>query len=326
MLTYNSVSKLGKLFNKILEGLLHIDYEDVHIIIADNASNDNTFNYIRKFLANHPCKHTITVLRLKRNYGWAGGNNRAAILFKDTDYLLFLNDDLMLKPDVSRKLVEAMEQNPDIGAIQPVIINFNGTYNLGYYLSLGLMPCPITAYNVPTHRQRNGLLEVAYAMGAALMTRTELFFRLGMFDEGYFYWFDDVDYSLRVWAAGYRVACVLDCFVYHVGSATLGKTNPLLQYYFSRNLLLLLTKLPLAVIFNVLPFAIIEWIFNTLLHYLKVSDMISLAYSLLGIKHYLKTLSDLVGNTRKIPLTRRLLRNITSPYITAKNIKLTTRK
>ena len=275
ILTYNSISKLGKLFDKVLESLLSINYEDAHIVIVDNASSDNTLNYVKKYLTDYPCNHSISVLKLNKNYGWSGGNNRATSLLKDTDYLLFLNDDVIMKPDIPKKLIEIMEHNLDIGASQPVIINFDGTYNLGYYLSLGLIPCPITADNIPLHHLHNNLLEIAYAMGATLMTRTKLFLKLGMFNEDYFYWFDDVDYSLRVWAAGYRVVCTLNCFVYHIGSATLGKANPKLQYYFSKNMLKLLTKLPIITILRTLPYTTIEWIFVSLLHHLKIRDTMS---------------------------------------------------
>jgi len=324
LLTYNSISKLGKVFEIVLRNLLNLDYENAHVVIVDNASRDGTPDFVEKFVRKKGSRCRVSsnrILRLKKNYGWAGGNNRAVMLLKDTDYLLFLNDDLIMKPDVPKKLVEVMEQNPSIGAAQPVIINFDGTYNLGYHLSLGLIPCPITASNVSTHHLlHDNLLEIAYAIGAALMTRTELFFRLGMFTEDYFYWFDDVDYSLRVWAAGYRVVCVLNCHVYHVGSATFGKSNPKSWYYFSRNLMDMVTLLPSRVILKVIPFTIMEWFFASVLHCLKTRNTSGLIYSFLGIKHCLKRLKR--HKPPRISLSSKLLHGITSPYVTAKNIKI----
>jgi GT2 family glycosyltransferase len=85
-------------------------------------------------------------------------------------------------------------------------------------------------------------VDIFYAMGSALVTRSELFFRLGMFDEDYFYWYDDVDYCWRVRLAGFKVVCVMDASVHHYGSATFGKDNPILNYYWIRNNLCMCSK------------------------------------------------------------------------------------
>lgn len=165
-------------------------------------------------------------------------------------------------------------------------------------------------------------MEVSYAMGAALLTRTNLFFRLGMFDEEYFFWFDDVDYGLRVWSAGYRNVCVLECSVYHIGSATFGRANPKLRYYFSRNLLLLLVKLPLLSILAILPVTILEVIFTQILHSLKSSDTLGLLFTLIGLKHFTKRLIGRKLYTRKIMLSINMLHHtITHPYVTARNLR-----
>lgn len=117
VLTYNSLSKIGEdTFRKILSRILGIDYENCKIIFVDNNSKDSTPEFISRFISSmrsqEHLKCDAEVLKLDRNYGWSGGNNRAAVLLKDTKYLLFLNDDVIVEPDIVSKLVDIMEKNP----------------------------------------------------------------------------------------------------------------------------------------------------------------------------------------------------------------------
>ncbi|CCC81982.1 glycosyltransferase [Thermoproteus tenax Kra 1] len=323
MLTYNTLSKIGEeVFQKILTRLSSIDYDNCRVVIADNGSRDRTPDFVAEFFNTRSSKCNVEILRLRKNYGWSGGNNRAAVLLRDSKYILFLNDDVFIKPDLVSGLVEIMESNPDVGVAQPVVINLDGSHNLGFALSLGLIPSPITADAIYTHKMHKNLLDVSYAIGAALMTRSDLFFKLGMFDEDYFFWFDDVDYSLRVWSAGYRVVCVLRHFVYHIGSATFGKTNPKLQYYFSRNFMSLLMKLPVTSLVAILPIAIIEYTYVSILHYLRHLDTLGLLYSFIGLKHFVKRAIGRKLYTSKIRLSINTYRAVAYPHLTAKNLHL----
>ncbi|MEM4603657.1 MAG: glycosyltransferase family 2 protein [Nitrososphaerota archaeon] len=239
VLTFNSVSKLGGFFNRVLTGLSNIKYDNVDIVFVDNNSQDNTVDYLKQYIQRIGFTDNVKILRLGKNYGWAGGNNRGALMCKDSDYLMFLNDDAVLEPGALNELVNSLETDTSIGAAQPLIVNLDGTYICGFDLGLGGFACPKIYNSTDGHQE---IMEVFFTMGSALITRTNLFFKLGMFDEDYFYWYDDVDYCWRVRLAGFKVACIPSAVVHHYGSATLGKDNPKLYYYWVRNNLWTCTK------------------------------------------------------------------------------------
>ena len=137
-----------------------------------------------------------------------------------------------------------------------------------------------------------------------------------MFDEDYFFWFDDVDYCLKVQDIGFKVGCVLDALAYHYGSATIGKDNPRLVYYYARNHIRLLIKgVPLLKALPYLMLGFVESISTTLLHSLRYRDSISLVYAILGYKDALK------GIRKRMLMNSRTYRKL-SPELTAKVLKL----
>lgn len=227
VLTYNSVSKLGSFFRKALGSFLNQDYDDYRIIFVDNASQDSTIELLRDICTNSriDCK----ILRLPRNLGWSGGNNSGAVLAKNSKYLFFLNDYVVVAKDAVRKLVEFVEKNPDVGALQPIIINRDGSKFYGFDIGFSGIPSPATK------PKDSPLSEAFYASGAALFTPAKVFFGVGMFPEGFFLYYDDVDYSWRVRLAGYKVGCLTTTWAYHYGSATLGERSPKFFYFDSRN-------------------------------------------------------------------------------------------
>jgi len=237
VLTFNSVSKLGGFFDKVLTALSNIQYSNAEILFIDNGSKDNTLTFLKRHIENN-LTSKVRVIQLKRNYGWSGGNNRGALMCKNSDYLLFLNDDVIIEPDAITELVKQFEADKSIGAAQPLIINLDGTAYCGFDIGVAGFARPRILKKFP----KETTINIFYAMGSALITRSTLFFRLGMFDEDYFYWYDDVDYCWRIRLAGFNVKCVTNAAVHHYGSATLGRENPLLSYYWVRNNILFCAK------------------------------------------------------------------------------------
>ncbi|MCD6242832.1 glycosyltransferase family 2 protein [Candidatus Bathyarchaeota archaeon] len=231
LLTYNSVSKLQRYFDKVLHGLLAQDYSNLKIFIIDNGSTDNTVDYV-KIKGNGYFK----ILHFKKNLGWSGGNNRGAILCRKSSFLFFINDDVILENNCVRELVNFLNKEKTLGAVQPLIKNRDGSLFCGAILSFSGLPHPVT--RPPKHPW----FEVFYASGAALFVRTRLFFEVGMFDEDFFFWRDDVDFCWRLRLAGYKVACFTRVKAHHYVSATLGEHNPIISYYFTRNNIWLLAK------------------------------------------------------------------------------------
>jgi len=149
---------------------------------------------------------------------------------------LFMNDDVILEPDCIRKLVNALSHFQNLAAVQPLIVDKDGSLNYG--LDLGLSGFG----RVIRHPRNHPLSEAFCVSGAALLTRKEAFLRAGEFDDSLFFCHDDVDYSWRLRLMGYDVACVANARAYHWGSATLGPDSPQSLYFITRNSMLVVAK------------------------------------------------------------------------------------
>jgi GT2 family glycosyltransferase len=229
VLTHNSVSKLGKFFNKVVAGLTDTQLECADILFVDNNSSDDTVNHIRRQVLSMKLSENSRILELKENYGWTGGNNRGAIISKDADYLMFLNDDTTLEPHCISKLVNLLENNKDLAAVQPIILDRDGHICCGHMLGISGYGKEITQYL--THPKR----KIFFASGAAFLTRTNIFFQVGMFDEDLFIYHDDLDYSWRLRLVGYDVACATNAYAYHLGKSTFGE-HGMIRYMFRNNI------------------------------------------------------------------------------------------
>jgi len=179
VLTYNTLPKLERsFFDRAVQSIFDQSYPNVEVIFVDNGSSDGTPDYLETIAKG---KRNCKVLKLKKNYGWSGGNNRGAVLARDSEYLFFMNDDvILLDKNLIGKLVEAMARHPDLGAIQPLIINKDGSLSYGFDLGFSGLPGAVTK---PRNRP---LSEAFFVGGAALLTRSNLFFNVGMFDEDLF--------------------------------------------------------------------------------------------------------------------------------------------
>jgi GT2 family glycosyltransferase len=229
ILTYNSVSKLSPSFiHKLFNSIKIQKYVNYEVVIIDNGSQDGTPQLFEALIKEF--KIPGRIIKLKKNYGWSGGNNRGAVYCKDSDYLFFLNDDaLLLSENVLIRLVEYFEKYSDVGVAQPVIVNKDGSFSYGFKLGFaGYMEI----LSRPT--------QLSFVSGSALFTRTRLFFKLGMFDEDLFLYHDDVDYCLRVWRAGYKSAVVQGTHVFHLGGSTISLDKS--WYYVIRNNFLVMSK------------------------------------------------------------------------------------
>jgi glycosyltransferase involved in cell wall biosynthesis len=84
ILAYNAVSTLGEVFDKAIRSALNQNYPDIEVIVVDNGSSDNTFNYVKIMYGDR-----IKVVRLPKNYGYCLGNNLALKYTSNSRYILF---------------------------------------------------------------------------------------------------------------------------------------------------------------------------------------------------------------------------------------------
>lgn len=214
------------------------------IIVADNGSTDDSL----KLLADE--FETVETMVFDRNYGFAGGYNRA-IDRVDTQYTVLLNSDVEPAPGWLDALCAYMDAHPQAGACQPKILSWHDKKRFEYAGAAGGF---IDRHGYPYCRGRimdvceidqgqyDTDIEVFWASGAALMVDTKLYKQLGGLDERFFAHQEEIDLCWRIQLAGRKVAAVSDSTVYHVGGGSLPAGNPHKVYLNFRNSLLMLHK------------------------------------------------------------------------------------
>lgn len=242
ILNWNGVSLLKQLLLTVAATTIS---EETDLIVADNGSTDGSVEWIA---SNCP---DVKIIRLDKNYGFAEGYNRA-IAQCEYPYVVLLNSDVETTPGWWRPLLNAMEQNPIIGAIQPKIRSFKDRDKFeyagaagGYLDALGYPFCRgrlFDAVESDNGQYDDGVIDVTWASGAAMMTRRNLYLELGGLDPQFFAHMEEIDLCCRIINSGKRVCACSDSYVFHIGGASLNQGNPKKTYLNFRNNLLLLQK------------------------------------------------------------------------------------
>lgn len=253
ILNYNGASML----RKFLPGVLALSGSEAQVIVADNASTDDSVAIMRsEFQAVH-------LIELQKNWGFAEGYNRA-LQNVDAEYFVLLNSDVEVTDGWIEPLLLAMEADPTIAACQPKLLDYKRKTHFEYAGAAGGF---IDRYGYPYCRGRifetveedrgqyDEPCEIFWATGAALMIRAEDFRSVGGLDGSFFAHMEEIDLCWRLKARGRRIVCVPQSTVYHVGGATLNYKNPRKTFLnFRNNLLMLYKNLPqreLAVVMRV---------------------------------------------------------------------------
>ena len=218
------------------------------VIVADNGSTDNSLEVMEKEFPD------VEVMAFDSNYGFAEGYNKALAKI-ETPYTLLLNSDVEVTPGWLTPLLDFMESHPEAAACQPKLLNYNHKEMFeyagacgGFMDSLGYPYCRGRVMSVveKDEGQYDGApLSVFWATGAALLVRTRIYNMVGGLDARFFAHQEEIDLCWRLKSRGWGVWCVTDSVVYHLGGATLDKSNPRKTFLnFRNNLLMLYKNLP----------------------------------------------------------------------------------
>ena len=224
---------------EMLASLEKVTYPNFETLIVDNASPTKSPNIIKE---KYP---EIQLIISKKNLGFAGGNNIALKQAKG-DYVLLLNNDTEVKPDFLESLVELMESDKKIGIVSSKILYFYEDNVIQY---AGASPInPITSrgshygYKEIDNGQLDEVTETAYPHGACMMIRKSVLEELGLLYEGYFLYYEELDFAERVKRAGYKIYFQPNSSILHKESISTGKNSPLKTYYMNRNRLLFVRR------------------------------------------------------------------------------------
>jgi len=215
------------------------------IIINNNVSNDfQSAVYERR-----PTNIQLRYKKNKKNVGFAEGCNQGIESAKGK-YIFFLNNDIEIDDDCISSLVEFAENNPEIGILQPKMLDFVDRKNfhssaaggfidvLGYPFARGRIFDTVER----DQGQYNDVVEVFWACGAALFARIDVIVEVGLFDPDFFLYMEEIDLAWRVQLLGYKVVYNSSAKVYHIGCPNLGRKVFLRMYFDHRNSILMLIK------------------------------------------------------------------------------------
>lgn len=239
---------------RYLEGCLSSlsvqSFDDFETILVDNGSEDGTAEYVA---AEFP---EVRVVRSEDNLGFAAGVN-AGIRRARGDDILTLNNDTIAEKDFIKSLAEAMAEDDRVGMCASKMLFLDGRINsAGICLSRsgaawdrGMGEANLGQYDAAR--------EVFGPSAGAALYRREMLEEVGLFDEDFFMYMEDVDLALRGRLAGWRCLYVPGAVVRHVHSGTAGFGSDLAVYYGNRNVLWYPFKdLPAGLLISFLPWIV----------------------------------------------------------------------
>lgn len=225
----------------------HTSLPNVELVVADNGSTDDSVSFLESEQA------AIKIIKFEKNHGFAGGYNRA-LTKVDADYFLLLNSDVEVTEGWLEPLIARMDGDSGLAACSPVLLDYQkrGRYEYagaagGYIDKYGYTFCRgrIFDWLEDIQDDYNQDVPVFWTTGACMMLRSDLFKKAGGFDEDFFAHMEEVDLCWRMKNMGYQLKNVPASKVYHVGGATLHKSNPMKTYLnFRNNLFMLYKNLP----------------------------------------------------------------------------------
>jgi len=237
ILNWNSFEDAFECINSLLKS----SYKEFQILIVDNASTDDSLNQLMHNFRN------IQYLKNSQNLGYTGGNNSGIKYFlehDDIDYIWILNPDTLVKEDTLEKIVNIAKSTPK-SILSPKILYYDQP-NLIWFSNSKLNSFTGIAehveFNIVNNPNENGMTECEWLPGTATIYPKNVFQEIGLFDDNYFLFYDDVDFCVRAKNKGYQILLIQGAVIFHKVGRSIGRGNPVSEYYKTRNRLYFLKK------------------------------------------------------------------------------------
>lgn len=221
-----------------LRSLAENDYQNLHVIVLDNASTDSSVEAIRTGFPQ------VEIIQLAENLGYAGNNNVGiqAALDRQADWVFILNEDTILSPECVSALVACGKTNPKIGVLGPLVFHADEPdviQSAGGYLDAHWRPLH-TGINETDRGQYAEVREVEWISGCGLLVRREALQQAGLIDPRFFYYNEETELCQRIKRLGWSLWMVPMAKMWHKGVQRNYHPSANVTYYKVRNFLLFL--------------------------------------------------------------------------------------
>lgn len=233
-----------KLLEQFLPSVVKYSSENATVYVADNASTDGSTSFIKQHFP------SVVIIQNTENYGYAKGYN-IALTKIEADVFCLINSDVEVTENWLFPVLHIFEKEKNTAVIQPKILDFNNK-NLfeyagaggGFIDFFGYPYCRGRVFNAleTDEGQFDDIAEIFWSSGACFFIRSEIYGKLGGFDEDYFAHQEEIDLCWRVQNEGFAIKYVGTSTVYHIGGATLQESNPRKTFLNFRNSLLNVVK------------------------------------------------------------------------------------
>jgi len=204
VLNYNG----AEVIKKCLASVFKLDFPDFEVVVVDNDSVDGSLEIAK---TNFSKAHFI---KNEANLGFSAGNNVGIrfALERMADYVLLLNNDTEVEKDFLTRLVGAAKADEKVGITSPVI--FDGLSRQIWFSGGKINWLRMKALN-EREASTADCYETGFITGCAMLIKAAVFKEIGLLDEDYFLYWEDVDFSLRAKKAGFKNIVVAGSWAYH---------------------------------------------------------------------------------------------------------------
>lgn len=210
----------------------------IEILVSDNNSTDGSIDMIKNDFPQ------IRLIENKDNIGYSAAANKA-IRKSSGRYILILNNDIEALEGSLDTLVKTMDEHPDIGLLGCMLLNSDGTLQQSFgYFNLGFLSEVVQKFILNRYRKGNRLIgnylrwahknfrEVDWIKGACIMARRQAIDAVGLMDENYFLYFEEIDLCNRVRKGGWKVCYTPEARMIHYEgkSTTINSDKAMIEY------------------------------------------------------------------------------------------------
>ncbi len=262
VLNYNKKNLLKKCLESIFQTFRSSAKGDkksyssgLEIIVVDNGSSDNSVKFVRKFKKSNS-NIQIKLIENKQNLGFTGGNNVGIkyALESDADYIMLLNNDVIVKNNFWQPMIDYLEKNHQAGILGPKIYFAPGyefhqdryseedlgkvIWYAGGNIDWENVYASHQGVNEVDQGQYDQVRQTEFVTGCCMMARREVFENIGLLDNKYFLYYEDSDFCLRGQKNGWQTVYFPKSQIWHLNAGSSKSGSKLQDYYLARNRML----------------------------------------------------------------------------------------